>query len=383
MKLVLTRIPGLLAVLAFAACSSDDTPEGAPLPPVIHFTALAPGATGQFQIDAQTGGGDISVINLSQTLGVEFLENARREIDQSAIAYYTWEGQQSRLYYKDLATGTIQTELDLCGFAGETDTPKVIRSIYGSPDYFILAYTSFPQGEIPRTHIRIRPRSGGICQDLVVPDAGDTGISDALIQGNLLVLYFRAADTNAPTLSLVDLSTATIITNITPDDNFLAGSLRDEQLYMFFTDRTYQTFHTGLLLFGTSGNTPDFPVPDPGLFSSKFSGDDLLVRFIYQQPSLFFAQPATYNLEGGQFTAGGAPYLPALQARMEAETGSRPLFGQFDTDPETGLSILVYVKGDGSPEGGVVVTDFEGTLVEILPLPLVPDRVLIRDVELR
>ena len=60
--------------------------------------------------------------------------------------------------------------------------------------------------------------------------------------------------------------------------------------------------------------------------------------------------------------------------------GTRFLFGNYDADPETGLIALAYAQDDGSAFGGVVLTNFTGTPIRVIPLPFVPERVVIRSV---
>ena len=181
-------------------------------------------------------------------------------------------------------------------------------------------------------------------------------------------------------LTLIDLEDGAVVTNLDLTGNFLAATLRGEELLLFGRDETYEVFLTGSQTFTSGGNTPDIPLLSPGLFQTRFSGEVLLLSLIYQQPSLFFSQPALYDLGGGNFSSGGTPFLPVLQERIELETGNRVLFGNFDADPSTGLVVITYVIGDGSPEGGVVLTDFSGKPLQIIPLPIVPERLVIREI---
>jgi len=82
------------------------------------------------------------------------------------------------------------------------------------------------------------------------------------------------------------------------------------------------------------------------MFNSRFSGNRLLVRYVYQQPSLFFAQPAVYDFDQSTLTEGSEPFLPELQERIERETGDRALFGNFAVDLNTGVIALIpHVDG--------------------------------------
>ncbi|MEJ2585271.1 MAG: hypothetical protein P8Z38_09580, partial [Robiginitalea sp.] len=113
---------------------------------------------------------------------------------------------------------------------------------------------------------------------------------------------------------------------------------------------------------------------------SRFDGNRLLVNYIYQQPSLFFAQPAVYDFDQGELTRGADPFLPELQERVELETGDRVLFGKFAVDLPKGTIAIIYVRGNGAAEGGVVLTNFDREWLEVIPLPYVPEQVEIREI---
>ena len=65
---------------------------------------------------------------------------------------------------------------------------------------------------------------------------------------------------------------------------------------------------------------------------------------------------------------------------MERETGDRVLFGKFALDLSSGTMALIYVRGNGEAEGGVVLTNFKREWLEVIPLPFVPEQVEIREV---
>ena len=326
---------------------------------------------------------DPVAISLRETFDLEFFENARFQFDPETLAFYTWENQRSRVYYNDLTNGTPSTEIDICGFESESDVPKFIQGIWGSNSYWVMAYAESPNGVDLVQRIRISDRSGGPCRDLTIEDTNLRGIRDMQLQGDLLLLLYEELGTDLPVIRLVDPAQGTNIITLNLDEDFQAATLNESELLLFGSDQTVQTFAIQSLTFTTESSLPDFPLLRPGLFKTRFSGDNILVSVDYQQPSLFFAQPSVYNLRAGGFSAGGEDFLPILQSQIEADTGDRFLFGVFDADPESGRIAIAYIKGDGSPEGGLVISDFDGNPLQIIPLPFLPDDVVIRSVQYR
>ena len=369
---------GVLCALWYG-CTSDTEEVPEPVP-VLRFTAFSNTGDDIVQTNASTDGEDPVVIGLSEEFNLEFFEEATQEIDLESIAYYTWEFQESRAYYKDLETGTIFFAENLCDFRLENEFPKVIRSMGGNRDFIVLIYVQLPLFAAPETRIRIFRKSSGSCEDLLLPEAGQNGIIDFLLNDRMMAVAFESDFTQETSMALIDLENASLLTTLPLDDNFKSASFRQQDLLFFQQDETYKTFNTATLTYTDERATPGFPVRSPGFFSTRYSGDQMAVRYIYQQPSLFFAQPAVYDLGSGNLIEGGEPFLPLLQNRIEQETGNRVLFGNFDMDLDSGLILISYVKGDGSPEGGVVLTNFDAIPLQILPLPFVPERLIIREI---
>jgi hypothetical protein len=65
---------------------------------------------------------------------------------------------------------------------------------------------------------------------------------------------------------------------------------------------------------------------------------------------------------------------------VEDETGDRVLFGKSGVDLPTGTIAIIYVRGNGAAEGGVVLTNFSREWLQIIPLPFVPELVEVREI---
>ena len=331
-------------------------------------------------MDVTSGEGIPVLISLTGELGLADLPFYRRDITNSSVAYYFWQDQNSAAYYKDLETADLFSVTDICGFSAEIDTETAIRRVSGNSTYVVMAYASFPDGTDPLFSLRILERSTGGCRDLPVTDVNASGIENYSIQGELMALYYLQAGTGTPLIALVDLGSGSVVETLIVDDNFQAATFRGTDLWIFNRDATYLVYNTQSGNFTQSGNAPGLPAQGPGMFESRFEGNRILVQYIYQQPSLFFAQPALYDFDRGVITQGGDPFLPELQRRMELETGERVLFGKFAVDLPTGTIALVYVRGNGAAEGGVVLTNFNLEWLEVIPLPYVPEQIEIREI---
>jgi hypothetical protein len=200
------------------------------------------------------------------------------------------------------------------------------------------------------------------------------------IEGNLLGLYYLDADSGNPILAIVDLSSGDLIENLNLNSDFEAATFSGTELWIFNRDKSYLVYSTSSRNFVRSGNAPGLPAQGPGMFESRFSGNQLLVDFIYQQPSLFFSQPAVYDFDLEALVEGAAPFLTELQERIEQATEERLLFGNYGVDLPTGSIALSYIRADGSAEGGIVLTNFSLEWFEILELPFLPEEIEILEV---
>ncbi|MFZ9002750.1 MAG: hypothetical protein ACO20F_10735 [Robiginitalea sp.] len=368
-----------LAICLLVGCSGEET-DPAPLAPEVFFTAFANSGSEEVQMDVTSGEEIPVLISLTGELGLADLPFYRRDITNSSVAYYFWQDQNSAAYYKDLETADLFSVTDICGFSAEIDTETAIRRVSGNSTYVVMAYASFPDGTDPLFSLRILERSTGECRDLPVTDVNASGIENYSIQGELMALYYLQAGTGTPLIALVDLGSGSVMETLIVDDNFQAATFRGTDLWIFNRDATYLVYNTQSGNFTQSGNAPGLPAQGPGMFESRFEGNRMLVQYIYQQPSLFFAQPAVYDFDRGVITQGGDPFLPELQQRVELETGERVLFGKFAVDLPTGTIALVYVRGNGAAEGGVVLTNFNLEWLEVIPLPYVPEQIEIREI---
>ena len=374
---MLSRI--LLVFLVLAGCSEDE-PEPAPLIPEVNFTAFGNTGFEEIQMDVNSMEETPRITSLSEELGLVDLPFFRRDVDNASVGYYFWQDQRSSARYKDLDSEALSLVDDVCDFSTENIPERVIRRVSGNESYVVMPYAVFPEGSPPEFALRILEKATGQCRDLQVTGIQASGIENYSIEGNLLALYYLEAGSGNPLITLIDLSTGTIEETLILQENFQAATFRGTELWIFNQDDSYLIYNTLSGNFIRNGTAPGLPAQGPGMFDSRFTGNRLQVRYIYQQPSLFFAQPAVYDFDQGALTEGSEPYLPELQARIEQETGDRVLFGNFASDLTTGKIALIYVRWNGAAEGVVVLTNFGLYWQQIIPLPYVPEEIEIRDV---
>lgn len=369
----------LTGTFLIAACTEDAT-DPVPVTPEIAFTAFGNTGTEEVQMEVFSREGDPFLISLTEELSLGDLPFYRRDITNSSVGYFFWQDQQSRVRYKDLISGDLFFADDICDFSQENIPQRAIRRVSGNAQYVVMPYAEFSEGENPRFSLRILARQSGECQDLPVPDVNNSGIESFSIEGRWLALYYLQEGTDTPLITLVDLESATIEETLILDETFQAATFSGTDLWIFNRDATFLVYNTQSETFSRSGSAPGLPAQGPGMFTSRFDGNRLLVDNIYQQPSLFFAQPAVYDFDQGTLSQGAEPFLPELQERVERETGDRVLFGKYGVDLPTGTIAIIYVRGNGAAEGGVVLTNFNREWLQVIPLPFVPEQVEIREI---
>jgi len=370
----------VLTVLFLIAGCSEDAEDPAPLAPEVFFTAFGNTGSEEIQMDVTSRTGDPLLISLTEELGLGDLPFYLRNITNTSVGYYFWQDQQSKVRFKDLNSGDLFLADDICDFSLENIPERAIRRVSGNERYVVMPYAEFPNGQDSSFFLRILNRETSECQDLPVPEVNLTGIESYSIEGGLLALYYLQEGTGTPLITLVDLESATIEETLILDETFQAATFSGTDLWIFNRDATFLVYNTQSGAFSRSGSAPGLPAQGPGMFTSRFDGNRLLVDNIYQQPSLFFAQPAEYDFDQGTLSQGADPFLPELQERVERETGDRVLFGKYGVDLPTGTIAIIYVRGNGAAEGGVVLTNFNREWLQVIPLPFVPEQVEIREI---
>ena len=370
----------VLTVLFLIAGCSEDAEDPAPVAPEVFFTAFGNTGSEEIQMDVTSRTGDPLLISLTEELGLGDLPFYLRNITKTSVGYYFWQDQQSKVRFKDLNSGDLFLADDICDFSLENIPERAIRRVSGNERYVVMPYAEFPNGQDSSFFLRILNRETSECQDLPVPEVNLTGIESYSIEGGLLALYYLQEGTGTPLITLVDLESATIEETLILDETFQAATFSGTDLWIFNRDATFLVYNTQSGAFSRSGSAPGLPAQGPGMFTSRFDGNRLLVDNIYQQPSLFFAQPAEYDFDQGTLSQGADPFLPELQERVERETGDRVLFGKYGVDLPTGTIAIIYVRGNGAAEGGVVLTNFNREWLQVIPLPFVPEQVEIREI---
>jgi len=378
-KQVIRFSRALIMLFLLGGCS-EDAADPVPVAPEVFFTAYGNTGSEEIQMDVTSRTGDPILISLTEELGLGDLPFYLRNVTNTSVGYYFWQDQQSAFRFKELNSGDLFLADDICDFSLENIPERAIRRVSGNERYVVMPYAEFPNGQDSSFFLRILKRETSQCQDLPVPEVNLAGIESYSIEGRLLALYYLQAGTDTPLITLVDLETATIEETLILDETFQAATFSGSDLWIFNRDDSYLVYNTQSGAFSRSGSAPGLPAQGPGMFYSRFDGNRLLVDFIYQQPSLFFAQPAVYDFDLGTLTEGADPFLPDLQERVEDETGDRVLFGKFGVDLATGTIAIIYVRGNGEAEGGVVLTNFNRTWLQVVPLPYVPELVEIREI---
>jgi len=370
----------LILLLLISSCSEDDPIPEEPVP-LIRLSTFLTSGTQELQMDVVNDGSAPIITNLNDELGLDFLFFGRRDVNENSVGFYFWQQQLSRAYFKDLNTGSTFSVNDVCGFSTENDTPKAIRDVSGNENFVVLPYTLQGDEMALEFGIRIFDREASECRELFLPEIAPAEVENYSIEGDLLGIYYLDQASGSPLLSLIDLSEGTVLQTLNLNPDFQAATFKGNELWIFNRDASYIVLNTSTGNFIRSGNAPGLPAQGPGMFVSQFLGNQLLVDFIYQQPSLFFSQPAVYDFDAANLVEGASPFLPALQEQIEQATGDRVLFGNYGVDLATGTIAISYIRGNGSSEGGVTLTTFDQNWYEVLELPFLPEDIEIQEVQ--
>ena len=90
MKKTVVAILLPLALFVFPGCSTDAPSSESPVP-VVAFTAFANTGEEIVQLDMRTDEDQPVLVSVSGEFNLQFLQDARNQIDTASIAYYTWD----------------------------------------------------------------------------------------------------------------------------------------------------------------------------------------------------------------------------------------------------------------------------------------------------
>ncbi len=141
-----------------------------------------------------------------------------------------------------------------------------------------------------------------------------------------------------------------------------------DTLHVFNLDNTYSTYSlTSFQLI----NTVNFTLVSqstPGFFYSSFKDGTMLLDVPYAQPSLIGQGPAIVDLATSEFIS---PYsvLFSIQGNLREQEGYEGAsIGAYDADLEKGIIVAGFANFGDEESHGIVVTNFDGTILKIIDL---------------
>ncbi len=360
----------VLLTLLFFACSDDD--GNAPIeemePPTLNISVISSASTnnGMFELDIQTNGGEISTYNLSELINVPL--DANRAYTRNIWAtWYKRTGDVMEVWQRNLENSSSAEIGSLCTLTGEF--PLFVDNSLDR--LFVVTQFQTSQETSSRVHIF---NGSGAC---IVQTIDGFRIRTVFEYGDTLLVYCNSNSVNnVQKIVKIDMATGDVVDELSlPQSAKIA--VQDNILHVFFINEDYNTYNADNFNF-ISNATIQFNYDEIqfGFINTEFEGNTLYTKVTYAQPGLIPNGPALFDFITGEIVT---PYNLLYDINNNLNLVSESFYnptGTYDVDLVKDIVVVGYT--DGATDHGIVVSNFDAEILEIIPLDYFPTEITIR-----
>ncbi|NND63089.1 MAG: hypothetical protein HKN48_07820 [Flavobacteriaceae bacterium] len=359
----------LLLTLVLLACSDDDgnAPFEETNPPTLSISVISSTSSnnGIIEMDIQTNGGTITTYNLTQTIGVPLTATPTYSKNNQATWYESSFGQVD-VWQKNLESGNSTELTSVCDVTGEFPL-MVDNSVYN-----VFIGTRYQDND--GIHGRMRIFNGSAC---ILETLTDFRIRSIFELDNEVLIYCTSnAANNVQKVVKMKLETAEVV-----DELVLSNSAKiavdGDTMHVFFVNADYNTYSVSNFNFISNSslqlNYDDVPF---GFINSEFVENTMYTRVTYAQPGLIPNGPALLDLQSGELIT---PYNLLYDINNNLNAISTSFYdptGTYDVNVASNIVVVGYFNG--ANEFGIVVSNFNAEIFEVIPLDYFPSEIFIR-----
>jgi len=355
----------------FCSCSNDDdmiTDDNPPdnfLAPNVTMIALSNDAQSLLEISIDGTSSEVSTINLTDQLGITPADLANN--NETILTWFRQTTPNFKIWRRDLISKSTTVLEDVCNI--ENEQPFFVL---GSASQFAF----FSQSEVGQNafaNIRIS-EDGSNCNQLQFKNAGI--ISTHLENDNFWLLLRDSGNSNVLQLQRYDTGNASLQATATLTEPNAAITQIGDDLYIFFSDRYHIYNAMTLSLTTVVPYTPEVGrIPENGFFETQLNENALLVRLAAIQPSPFTEWPGQINLTTGELLTNRNLGIVINEAINQVSGYEGVQLSFFDVD--LSHNIIAYGFSDGNDTNGIVFTNFDAEILQIIDTPAAPSQVYI------
>ncbi len=359
----LRRFSLLYFLLVCWGCSTDNldiSNEGeeqfVELPSI---TVLGNTDLAEYQTNISASLDEKNIIDLTEEIGIG-QQVYRIEVREGLISYVTRVEGETSAWQRNILTEEIYTKQDYC----PQENMISIFTASGSENYLTYLFESFEDLE-DRFFLEVYNKNDDTCFQY------DAGIGrPAAVQdfGSIYGIY-RVPSPEERELMLVDLETDSPPRVIPLTSNFNFATINERQLYLFFVDGSYQIYDIeSYTLVGEGSNAALAKTSAVGFLSTTFVNDQMVYYKLFPAPTSILFSPEIYDF-GAEMATQPDLNLLAIKDEKERELSQTISFTDMQIDIDRNVVVIGYDEGGGSVRGGVIYTDFEGTVLNSVELP--------------
>lgn len=366
----------IILIILLYSCSNSESGENN-LNNFIQkdITIIAKNNNQFYQIDILNNSENINTTNLSETLGIE---NNYRVLNTSPslITFFKSGGYNFPVFQKNIITSEIYTLNQYCGLDSQEG---LLFPTNSNKKLILFTYEPYEDnGSVVNIFIRIYNKQTENCEKLLIgPGLIDSQRSTIVNDENIFVYYIN--EENKYVIVKINLNTNQIEEELVFDNAFRA-TLSDNNLHIFFYNNEYEIYNTSNFeLINKSTLDVSGINESSGFFETHFSGNEMLFKFYYAQPSTISYGPATIDLTTGEVTRGFGNHLFDIKRNLEDQLKASIGITTYNVELQNNLIIIgIRINNVNGNSGGIVYSNFEGKILEIVELDFEPSKIIIR-----
>ena len=363
----------LLLGLVIVACSSDSQAEGEEEQKDLPFevTVIYSEEEHEFQLDVHKNGTMAAPIDLTNELGLP--SGPYIKILDDLVTYSTRIPETS-FWQKNMTTNEILVEAPFCTALGTQQSNFVSNSLNYSVALIVIGdYT----GEGWDSYANVYSYQDDECHYISLGLGEFTG---AAIYNETLLVLGRGATGGNTKIDFVDLGTMQVYDSL--DKEFYYATVIDGLLYLFTSPSVYEVRNLATLELQTTVNMEFSLNLGTKFFDPNRAGTKIEFQVGYPQPSPIANGPGIFDISSGDAIRNNLVLFDVRQNLLEQVDDFNGTLPTYALDVANEIIVVGFSRTNPSGTsdlGGIVFTDFEGNIMDVVELEHVPRNIVIKD----
>jgi len=366
-----------LSGMVLWSCSNDDSQGGLnPADQVSHdITVVASTQAAIYQHNILRDSDAATTVDLTASFGLS-PTTTLLQTTENLLTFFSAAAESFDVFQKPIDLNQAEVFSDICEEeAGEIHYfPRSSNS-----KIFIIGEGQSTTGDPgPELFVKFFDRVSRTCTRIPVGHGFLASQRGALVVGENLYLAYQDFTSSQYVLAQIDLITEQRVDDLRFDQPWTIAIDGGMEIHVFFDNDSYLVYDAATYDLLTSSTLDDKTVLGPeGILDTNFWDNGLVVLISYPQPSAISTGPAVMDLSTGDLVLGNDSFLFNVRDQLFNILEYDSFFVSYAVNLRTGAVVAGFARA-GQPEGGIVYTNFDGTILKVVQFEGIPQQIVLR-----